>query len=258
MNELILAEKEYLTSKLGIRELAKKYSVNRQVLTGWLMAKGVEISNRRAEKSFNISFFNEIDSEEKAYWLGFMFADGSVGQYKKSYRIELSLAIKDSEHLQKFANALMFSKIKKTSDRCRISIGSKIMFEKLIEYGCTEKKSLTLEFPKTSIFQDKLLITHFVRGYFDGDGCISHSDKEKKKLNVTILGTEKFLLDLNMCIYPEKKMKLAKKKNIYVLSFNGKTGLEFLKRIYSGSTIHLDRKKQKYNEYCRLYEESYR
>ena len=49
-----------------------------------------------------------------------------------------------------------------------------------------------------------------------------------------------------------------KKGNVYVLSFNGKTGLEFLKRIYSRSTVYLDRKKQKYNEYCRLYEESYR
>ena len=258
MNELILAEKEYLTSKLGIRELAKKYSVNRQVLTGWLMAKGIEISNRRAEKSFNISFFDEINTEEKAYWLGFMFADGFIGQYKKSYKIELSLATRDFNHLEKFASAIMFSKIKKSDNRCRVFIGSKKMFEKLNEYGCTERKSLTLKFPRVDIFQEKSLIIHFIRGYFDGDGCITHSDKDGKKLNVTILGTEEFLSGLNKCIYPEKEMKLTKKGNVYVLSFNGKTGLEFLKRIYSKSTVYLDRKKQKYNEYCRLYEESYR
>ena len=110
MNDIIAklegAEKEYASSFIGIREVSKKYNIQRQVLTGWLLAKGYTIENRRASKSFNIHFFDIIDTEEKAYWLGFLFADGAVTQYKHSYDIELSLQIGDKEHVEKFAKYL--------------------------------------------------------------------------------------------------------------------------------------------------------
>ena len=258
MEKLILAEKEYLDSKLGIRELSKKYSVNRQVLTGWLMAKGFQIKNRRAEKSFNIEVFNNIDTEEKAYWLGFLFADGSVNRYKNSYTIELSLASKDRLHLEKFAKFIGKEKMYSDDIRSRISIGSKEMFYKLIEHGCTENKSLTLKFPNKNIFEDESLLIHFIRGYFDGDGCVSHSDKEKKRVSVSILGTKDFLSNLNKIAYPEKEMKLHNENNIYILSFNGRTAIKFLSRLYDNSSVYLERKKEKYIEYCRLYKELYR
>ena len=102
------AEKEYASSAKGIRELSKKYNIQRQVLTGWLLAKNYTIENKRASKSFNIHYFDSIDTEEKAYWLGFLFADGAVTQYNHSYDIELSLKIDDKEHVEKFAKTLNY------------------------------------------------------------------------------------------------------------------------------------------------------
>ena len=95
IKDLTAAEEEYAQSPISIRELCQKYPVQRQTLTGWLLAKGYNIENKRAMKSFNIHYFDEIDTEEKAYWLGFLFADGSVTRYKNSYDIELSLKIED-------------------------------------------------------------------------------------------------------------------------------------------------------------------
>ena len=106
------AEKEYASSAKGIRELSKKYNIQRQVFTGWLLAKNYTIENKRASKSFNIHYFDSIDTEEKAYWLGFLFADGAITQYNHSYDIELSLKIDDKEHVEKFAKArICFFKI---------------------------------------------------------------------------------------------------------------------------------------------------
>ena len=122
-------------------------------MTGWLLAKGYTIYNRRANKSANIHYFDVIDTEDKAYWLGFLFADGAITKHDVSYHIELSLQISDKEHVEKFAKALNKTKVNNNSTyRSRCAIGSKHMFETLEKYGCTCRKSLTLQFPDLSIF----------------------------------------------------------------------------------------------------------
>ena len=77
--------------------------------------------------------------------------------------------------------------------RCRWIIYNIHLHEKLKSYGCTPKKSLTLQFPDESIFKSKDLIRHFIRGYWDGDGCLTWADKEHRVANISVLGTENFL-----------------------------------------------------------------
>ena len=122
-------------------------------------------------------------------------------------------------------------------------------------YGCTPKKSLTLKFPNINIFENKNLIKHFIRGYIDGDGCISYCDKEHKHMTLRILGTKDFLNILQKYLPLEKKNKLHKKNNIYDLSFQKGRGKYILDYVYKDATIFLDRKLEKYKEYCRLYQE---
>lgn len=74
-----------------------------------------------------------------------------------------------------------------------------------------QKKSLTLKFPNINIFENKNLIRHFIRGYIDGDGCISYCDKEHKHMTLRILGTKDFLNILQKYLPLEKKNKLHKK-----------------------------------------------
>lgn len=253
-----LAEQEYANSSISIRELADKYNIQRQVFTGWLLAKGWPCINRRAKRSFNTDFFDSIDTEEKAYWLGFLFADGAITQHKKSYNIELSLKIDDAEHVKKYAKAIGKEYVNcKSTYRCRCILGSKHMFDILYSYGCTPRKSLTLKFPSNTIFKNDDLIRHFIRGYVDGDGCISYASKDHKKMCVSILGTKDFLDGIQKH-YGSSKNYSKNSKNqdtTLVVQFSTRQGLDFLNWLYKDATIYLERKYKKYEEYCRLYQE---
>ena len=253
LNNFVLAEEEYANTSSGIRELAKKYNINRQVFSGWLLAKGYNIENKRAQKSCNINYFDNIDNEEKAYWLGFLFADGAITNYKTSYNIELGLKLEDKEHIKKFANVINKKHLIINNYRCRCIIGSKHMFNILINYGCTTRKSLTLKFPNINIFKNKSYIYDFIRGYIDGDGCLSYSNKNHTQPLISVLGTEDFLNGIKKSL--NIKNKLHKRDNIYILQISGKTAYDIAKKLYSTAKIYLERKYKKYKEFCRLYQE---
>lgn len=214
----------------------------------------------------NFNIFDKIDSEEKAYWLGFIYADGNIASINTKnirHNFELNLSSKDLKHLEKFNNFISSNKdirIEKAGnlyqyERCRITFANKHFWNVLNNYGCIPKKSLTLEFPNENIFENKELIKHFIRGYIDGDGCISYCDKDHKHMTLRILGTEKFLNTLQNYLPLEKKNKLNKTKNIYNLSFQKSRGNYILDYIYKDATIYLKRKFDRYTEYCRLYQE---
>lgn len=222
----------------------------------------------------NEHYFDRIDTEEKAYWLGFLFADGSLqgptrkvgDKIKAYYRIEISLKADDIDHLEKLRKALEMEATVSISNsnfenskRCRLGWNSKHMWTVLNSYGCTPKKSLTLQFPKVDIFSNKKLIKHFIRGYVDGDGCLSWQDKDHKKGLVSILGTKHMLSNLQHWLPLEYEKTLYKKSdnNVYVLAFQGKTGFHIANYLYKNSNIRLERKYNVYSEYCRLYLEEY-
>ena len=240
------AEKEYASSAKGIRELSKKYNIQRQVFTGWLLAKNYTIENKRASKSFNIHYFDSIDTEEKAYWLGFLYADGAISSGKRN-DIELSLQLSDKEHLQKFKDFIEFGgKLIVDDYRCRVSFKNKKMKQDLIKLGCTPKKSLSLNFP-TEEQVPKELISHFIRGYLDGDGCIVCT---KKHQSVEILGTKDILEGI--CLYGNIPIGRIYKTNcksdkIFRLVTNKKEDiLNFCNYIYKDSNVYLERKFKKY------------
>lgn len=218
----------------------------------------------------NYNYFDSIDTEEKAYWLGFIFADGNIsksermykGKLKRgNYRFELSLKAEDKSHLEKFAKAIGFNKEVKISkavnraNRCRLYFNNKHLWTILNSYGCTPNKSLTLTFPKLEIFLNKELIKHFIRGYIDGDGSICYRNAVHTDFQLRILGTENFLTILQQQLPLEKQNKLHKDINIFELCFSGSRGLYVCNYLYKNSNIHLDRKYSRYIEYSRLYQE---
>jgi len=225
---------------------------------------------------YNQLVFDNIDTEEKAYWLGFLYADGCIEKRENSYRFEMSVADKDKEHLDKFAkfidykreiytkNALFEGQVKPQK---RITLTGKHFYDKLNDLGCTPNKSLTLTFPDISIFKDKSLIRHFIRGYFDGDGCVgiysrANSNKIYKKPMFNLLGTQEFLDKLNKYIPVPKKVDSCNTPNFPSKAFRMQAvcrdALAFLFYIYHNSTIYLNRKFDKYKDICRLYEELYK
>ena len=258
------ATEEYLANfnnNPSLTQIAAKHGIKRQTLSSHIKELGYEVINHQNRLKFDNTIFDSIDTEEKAYWLGFIFADGYVSDNND---FAVSLSIKDFNHL----NSLhLFMKTEKqigfNETSCRLSVRDTHLVNILKSYGCIPRKSLVLEFPEEKIFKDIELIKHFIRGFVDGDGCITYTNKEHTKPQLSILGTEQFLNKLQEYLpidfihqlgYNNKSKSLITR----VLSFNGSVAYNVCKFLYQDSKVYLDRKYEKFLEICRLYEESYK
>ena len=203
----------------------------------------------------NEEFFDVIDTEQKAYVLGFLYADGC----NMKYRINIALHKRDIDILEKISD-LLFQRgcspgIKTYgTDYAIIGFNSVNYSEKLTKLGCVKCKSLILQWPKWLI--DENLVRHFIRGYFDGDGSVwatTYKNAKSKTFGIDICGTFEFLsgirtvlkqtLNMECSVLKEKRLET----NTWKLKFagNGKTKL-FLDWLYKESHIYMNRKHSKY------------
>jgi hypothetical protein len=209
--------------------------------------------------SLNESVFEKIDTEEKAYWLGFIMADGYVAG-KKHFAIRLALA--DISHVEKFRKFIesnhlikkINAKIKeKLYSACGLFIGCKKMVSDLSKYGIVPNKTETASYPAgiPSEFE-----RHFWRGYFDGDGCISFSvakDRTAKNWSISAVGKEQIIIDFEIFIKKHIKTDAVRKKrkNTSVFTF-GVCGINLCQPIlnvfYKDSLVSLDRKYDLYTK----------
>ena len=197
--------------------------------------------------------FEKIDTEEKAYWLGFLYADGSVGS--KEDKIELGLAEKDLKHIEKFKTFMNINNkisYREKTKSYRMSFRSAQCKQDLINKGCVPKKSLILNFPNENQVP-KYLIRHFIRGYFDGAGWFTNTEK---CFQVGIIGTENFIngfldsienIDKKNKIFDVHREDGAKR---YVFGAYNDV-LNFLNWIYKDSNIYLDRKYASYLDFIK-------
>ena len=226
----------------------------------------------KAFKKYNLDehIFDKIDTEEKAYWLGFLMADGY--NQENRYCVSLRLQYEDIEILEKFQKFLktespiskytrITNKNKLVRDYCNLSIHSVILSKQLASLGCIQGKTYTLEFP-TYISSD--LLNHFLRGYFDGDGCISvkeRPDRRKnngtcKKYQATVTGRYEFLQVYETIVSHQTNIpigKIQKFKSNFAASihYSGRNQVTtFLNYLYKNATIYLQRKYNIYKEYC--------
>lgn len=239
-----------LTNASSIRIVLKKYS------DGFLTLSELQ----KLDFPRNSNYFKNIDTPDKAYWLGFLYADGYIDK-KNSIRINLSSI--DEAHLIKFQKAIeaynhkIIHSEKRMGDKIYLqscfAIRDKQMVEDLAKLGCVNNKSLILEFPYNKIPEN--LYSHFIRGYFDGDGSINYTKKiykgKQHHWRIEFIGTEKMLVAIKN-ILGKEKLSLENKGNYFVLQISGAKQLEIiLNYIYKDATddILLSRKKEKYNQF---------
>ena len=198
-----------------------------------------------------LRYFKNIDTEEKAYWLGFLYADGSVSSAED--KIELGLAEKDLHQLEKFKESLgLTNKIcyREATKSYRISFRSQSCKQDLIKQGCVPKKSLILKFP-TEEQVPFYLMKHFIRGYFDGDGWFTNTPD---CFQVGLIGTSDFINGfLNVVDNINKTNKLFDVHRIdgakrYIFGAYQDV-LNFLNWIYKDANIYLDRKYEHYIDF---------
>lgn len=240
---------EFQTTSISLTKLGEREKIDRRTISKHFKELGIEVINKQNKPKFNEHIFDSIDTEEKAYWLGFIFADGYIGSTpirnnKKSiYNFELSLGIKDLEHLKKFKDFINFEKeITIDSYRCRIMIANKHFWNTLNDLGCTPRKSLSLNFPKNI---SSILLKHFIRGYFDGDGCITrHVYVHTVTPVISILGTKVFLEEILKHSNTNATFRHDKRHSVETLTleWSKEEGIKFINYLYNNSSIYLDRK----------------
>lgn len=149
--------------------------------------------------TYNENYFNKVDSKDKAYFLGLLYADGNIylgeNAKKQRNRIQITLMDEDKYILQKFLNCLGSNSIMYPDKKVytKLILDNKQLCNDLIKLGCTPNKCFTIKFPNLDIVPEEFL-SHFIRGFFDGDGCVSINSKGYMSANFT--SNEEFILDL--------------------------------------------------------------
>lgn len=216
---------------------------------------------------FNENYFESIDTEEKAYWLGFIAADGCIvksGDYN-SYRLYINLGSIDENHLQKFLNSINAHDIeiqnytstsgfsnKNGTATSRVVLNSLKLCKDLSKYNIHERKSYNIKMPEIN----HRLMPHYLRGYVDGDGSFyCHYDENNKRYRYSfeIVGGSRTFMEQVQNYLTGKNIKTniytRKTNNSIRLMSSSKTEiLKIIELLYSNANIYLDRKLNKINE----------
>lgn len=212
--------------------------------------------------TYNENYFEIIDSEQKAYFLGLLMADGSIYNDK----LTLSLSGVDGGMINAFGRAIsngeypLYEYTPKNSKQVayRITISNKKICESLQRYTTWRNKSLHLSPPENI---SEPYIKHFIRGYFDGDGHISYwyykqSKKDEQgigglKYNFSITSTFAFC-EWTMRVFASLGVNsyiIKNKGNSHSLLVSGGIQVQkVLDYMYKDATIYLERKHSKYKE----------
>lgn len=210
----------------------------------------------------NENVFTNIDTEEKAYWFGFIFADGCISvSCAGQHVLQIKLKADESFFLEKFTEFIETDrpiKFGKSENRfgkvefCYVSISSKKMVDDLVKNGLQFRKSNIAIFPNI----EESLIRHFIRGYIDGDGSFFPAKGGKRSktysLGFNVLGTKEFLEILNSYLpFPVPLYKENRTEYTYYLSTT--VGLNKVVLLYDflylDAQIFLNRKLQIFIEY---------
>ena len=191
---------------MQVSHISKKFNVSDRTIQRLLDYCGKWQPDRKRTRQQmryrDSNYFTNINSWDKAYWLGFIAADGCVrvDNYGR-YCLMISLSLRDCDHLNLFLSHLKSDyKIHyyelpstvndATNKMVNLSINDKDLVEGLFKLGITPKKSLTLKWPKFP----KKFIKAFMLGYFDGDGCWTCGSKNKyNSFKFNLIGSYDFV-----------------------------------------------------------------
>lgn len=288
------AIKYYKNNKMAsLSQTAKKFNVCRVTLKDRLIKLNISIHpfvehlckdgnyyesytrdnkiNSKLNDTFDEHFFDVINTEEKAYWLGFILADGSIRH--NSSNLMIGLAIRDYDHLHRFKKAIksnscikeyktsVLKNTQKSYDACSISITSKIMVDALNSHNIFERKTMN-EKPDYSIPDQ--LVCHYIRGFIDGDGWISlynrsaNEDTEGVRVEVGVGSSYEMISYIASKLNYFLDINTLKISNMYSDFYTTETtnitdAIKILQFLYANAKIYLPRKYERALEVCRLH-----
>lgn len=193
--------------------------------------------NGTSKREIRHNFFNNINFEEQAYLLGFIFADGCVNEERHTlsininkqdqYIIDLLKDISPEAYTREQKSYKSIATVRgrqvKNHGSIRTNISSKILIEDLKKYGVIQNKTYTdMHLP---IVSDDILLKHFIRGYFDGDGYFTYSIRKPNPKNREI--NYRISAHWTICC---KTFSILLEMQKYFTSFGIKTNINYIKR----------------------------
>lgn len=257
----------YLSKPMGLKQVENKYNLSHPTVSKILKNVPKYTKAKINNPNMKEHFFQEINCEENAYFLGLLIADGNVFKDNtgRQASISITLDLKDEYMLQKFKEVLQTdTSIGHDGRGCgQIAVRSNVMAEDLAKYGVVPRKSYYTYLPEIP----NQYMWHVLRGIFDGDGSILAKPSPKKNghnrflHSISFCGTHKLMEDISNYLYGNLAFK--QKPAIYDYKDRQLSELKiqniddiylFGTYIYKGATIFLDRKykifldfKQHYN-----------
>ena len=229
-----------------------------------IRVKGPDRRIQGTKQNVNVDFFKRW-SPEMAYVLGFFSADGGMFINSGGSKY-LQFTSPDYEILLKIKRSLGAKQrisLKRKYQNCRkdcylLQVGSKEMFADLRKLGFTPNKESTLIFPNVP---DRYLC-HFVRGNFDGDGCVTYGyynrkDRPNKKYfyfqSKFACGSREFLEVLSSRLSARTNIgsgSICSKGKAWELLYSKKDTIELFNYMYDGTTSakYLERKYNKFQK----------
>jgi len=252
MKKIIISKRELektINSSNSRKEILDKLQISQS--TFYSICSSYKIS--AIKPKFNENYFENIDSERKAYWLGFIFADGCVSEIKGCSKfLSICLSRKDREHLELFSkdinSSIKIHDYHNKHDFSYIRLYSDKISNDLIKLGCTPRKSLILQYPILNKNMDR----HFIRGYFDGDGCVSHHNNGARGgPRLSIIGSEIFLDEMQNKLHEhlgiKKRPKLFRSGSAYKYDSTAYSSVKtIMDWLYKDSNVFLSRKRNSY------------
>jgi len=242
---------ELFEQGVSMQAISREIGINNNTISMYLREQGIDTFKHNRKHSLNENVFDIIDTEEKAYWLGFLSADGSVqartknGKTVSSYILELGLKADDKHHLEKLCDFLDISreiiKYRKSTNSYRVFVSSTALCKRLIELGLTPNKTYSLKLNENVL--NSSLARHYLRGLFDGDGHIS-----KNKYQISITSASLDVLDCVNKHFSEylqtsyMPYRYRKNSNAIQLRYRVQDSIKILRYLYEDATIFLDRK----------------
>lgn len=272
-NEIIFTDEQeqqiidmYLNQNMSTVKIGKTFGYSHKPIAKVLERHNIPrtgVGNRKYK--LNENYFDEIDTPNKAYILGFLYADGCNCMQKRT--IHISLQEEDKQILEDMRNEIGSEKELEYIDNSnkhtfgytyknmwRLNMFSKHMCETLENIGMMPNKSLKITFPNI----DESLYSHFIRGLFDGDGCI-HNGNGRITYHCSITGTYdlcNYLKDYFQTLGIRSNVREASNHNGITAVFEvyrKKDTKDFLDFIYKDAEMYLDRKYKRYLECCNTY-----
>jgi intein-encoded DNA endonuclease-like protein len=254
---------KYYEEKLSAVKISEKLKIDKKTVYRVLNNNNIKtrtLSEAAYKYTCDNNFFEVINTEEKAYWLGVLYADGNITNHTVSCK-RIFLTSTDKEWVEDFLKAIKSTNTPKLEKHNKFkdsiiwkaAITSPKMHSNLNNLGCTPVKSMTIRIPN---IKDEL-VHHFIRGYFDGDGTVG-AYKNLKNSDWKILksgfcsGSQEFIIDL-LKILPVKNKTIKQVKECYITQHSLQDTLNLFSYMYKDYTTCLERKRQVFINYLDTY-----